>query len=318
MGLLGSIRHGFRCLATNPGLLLLAWISNVAVALPFALAIGGGIDRSVGRSVIHEKLVAGFDFGWYGEYSHAARGLEATFRPGISGVGAFFDNLEAWWTGGLFTGLPLLVGLGVLYAILWAFLLGGALERFAGATASFGASFDERPSGLLVAGGRYLGRFLALSAVLAVGYYGIYKLARWGFGWLEESQREQTVESAVLFRVLAGALVVVFLLLALRTVADYAKVAIVTEGRRNVFSALADGALFVVRHPGRTLGLTFAWVLFGALALALYAQLAPGVGQASWTAVVWAFLVGQAALVVRFALRLGLLAGETRLYQERS
>lgn len=318
MGLFAAMRHGFRCLATNPGLLVFAWGVNVAVALPFALAIGGAIDRSVGRSVIHEKLVAGFDFGWYGEFSHAARGLEATFRPGLSGIGAFFDNLEAWWTGGLFTGFPLLVGLGVLYAVVWALLLGGALERFAGSTATFGRTYDERPSGLLVAGGRYLTRFLGLTALLSVGYYGLYKLARWGFGWLEDTQREQTVESAVLVRVLLGAVVVVFLLLALRTVADYAKVAIVTEGRRNIFSALADGALFVVRNPIRTLGLTLAWVVLGALALALYAILAPGVGQASWTAVVWAFFVGQAALVVRFALRLGLLAGETRLYQERS
>jgi hypothetical protein len=317
MGIFAAIRHGFRCLATNPRLLVLAWFTNVLVALPFAWAIGGAIDRSVGRSVLHEKLVAGFDFGWFGEFSNAARGLEATFRPGLAGIGAFFDNLEAWWTGGLFTGLPLLVGLGVLYAVVWAFLLGGALERFAGATATFGASYDERPGGLLAAGGRYLGRFLGVSAVMAVAYYGVYKLARWGFGWLEEAQRDQTVESAVLVRVLVGALICVFLLMALRTVADYAKVAIVAEGRRDVFSALGAGALFVVRHPARALGLTLAWVLFGALALAVYAQVAPGVGQASWTAVVWAFLVGQMALVVRFALRLGLLAGETRLYQER-
>lgn len=322
MGLFAALRHGFHCLATNPRLLALAWFTNLAVALPFAWAIGGAIDRSIGRSVLHEKLVAGFDFGWYGEFLNAARGLEATFRPGISGIGAFFDNLEAWWTGGLFTGLPLLVGVGVLYAVVWAFLLGGALERFAGATATFGASFgasyEDRPGGLLAAGGRYLGRFLGLSALMAVGYYGLYKLARWGFGWLEETQREQTVETAALVRVLVGAALVVFLLLCLRTVADYAKVAIVAEGRRSVFSALGAGALFVVRHPGRTLGLTVAWVLLGALALALYAQVAPGVGQSSWTAVVWAFLVGQVALVLRIALRLGLLAGETRLYQERS
>lgn len=318
MGLLASVRHGFRAVAAAPGLLALAWVANVAVALPFALSIGDAIDRSVGKSLIHDKLVAGFDFGWYGEFSHAARGLESTFRPGLVGVGALFDNLEAWWTGGLFTGLPVLVGVGALYAVVWAFLLGGAIHRFAATTASFGSGYAERPSGTLAAGGRYLGRFVRLAALVAVGYYGIYKLARWGFGWLEGLGREQTVERTVFFQVLTGAVVIVFLLLAIRTVADYAKVAIVTEERGSVFSALGAGVLFVARHPLRTLALTFTWVLFGALALALYAKIAPGAGQASWTAVVFAFLVGQLALVVRIGLRLGLLAGETRLYQERS
>lgn len=318
MGLLASVRHGFRTLSAAPGLVALAWLANLAVALPFAFAIGGAIDRSVGKSLIHDKLVAGFDFGWYGEFSGAARGLESTFRPGLVGVGGFFDNLEAWWTGGLFTGMPLLVGLGLLYAVVWAYLLGGALHRFAGTTPSFGSGYAERPSGVLAAGGRYLGRFLRLAPLVALGYYAIYKLARWGFGWIEGLQREQTVERTVFFQVLAGAVVIVFLLLALRTVADYAKVAIVTEDRRSVFSALGAGLLFVARHPARTLALTLAWVLLGAAALALYAQLAPGAGQASWSAVVFAFLVGQLALVVRISLRLGLLAGETRLYQERS
>lgn len=318
MGLLASLRHGVRAVVTAPSLVALAWAANVAVALPFALAIGGAIDRSVGKSLIHDKLVAGFDFGWYGEYSAAARGLEATFRPGLLGIGAFFDNLEAWWTGELFTGLPLVVGIGVLYAVVWAFLLGGAIDRFAGTTASFGSGYAERASGPLAAGGRFLGRFVRLAAVVALAYYGVYKLARWGFGWLEDFHREQTVERTVFLQVLVGAFVIVFLLLAVRTVADYAKVAIVTEERRSIFAALGAGALFVVRHPGRTLGLTLAWTLLGALALALYAKLAPGANQASWTAVVVAFLIGQLALVVRIGLRLALLAGETRLYQERS
>lgn len=313
MGPLAAFRQGFRAVAGAPGLLGLAWLANLAVALPFAIALGGAIDHSLGRSLVHEKLVAGFDFGWYGEFSNTARGLEATFRPGLVGVGAFFDNLEAWWTGGLFTGLPLLVGVGALYAVVWAFLLGGALERFATAR-----GYSELPPGLLAAGGRYLGRLVRLAPLVGVAYYGVYKLARWGFAWLEARSREQTVERTVFFEVLAGACVVVFLLLVVRTVADYAKVAIVAEDRRSVLASLLAGLLFVARHPVRTLTLTISWCLVGAAALWLYSRIAPGAGQASWTAVVWAFLVGQAALVVRIGLRLGLLAGATRLYQERS
>jgi hypothetical protein len=79
--------------------------------------------RRSAESVVQEKLRAGFDTGWYGEFQANARGLETTFTPTVVGAGAFFNNVEAWLSGELFTSVPALVGLGVGYLLLWAFLL---------------------------------------------------------------------------------------------------------------------------------------------------------------------------------------------------
>ena len=87
------------------------------------------------------------------------------------------------------------------------------------------------------------------------------------------------------------------------------------EGRRSMLLAALRGVGFVIANPGRTLGLYYGVALVGALALAVYSLLAPGVGQSSWVGVLFAFVVGQLFLIVKLILRLALLGGETALYR---
>jgi hypothetical protein len=292
---------GLRAPGRHWRLVVLLWAVNLAVALPLAAVLAEEIQGSLGRSLVAEELLEGFDTGWHGELHHGGSRLAETFGGELLGAGAFFENLERWWRGDLLSLPPALVAAGVLYAVVWAFLLGGVLERLV------------RPdgSGFFAACGRHWFRFLRLALVAAVLYYLVYRLVRAGFGALETAGRDLTSERTALLWVLAGAALTVLLLAAVRTAFDYAKIAVVAEGRRSALGAAWTGLRFVARRPFATLGLYGAFALLGALLLALYALLPPFAGAGTWATVLLAALVGQLALAARLALRLALLTAET-------
>lgn len=311
-----SIREGIVRAGAAPALLLFLWAVNLVAALPFAAVLAETIHASAGDRLVSHDLVAGWEPSWYGELAADARGFERTFGPAVVGAGAFLRNLEAWWSGRIFTGSAggwglLAAGLG--YALLWALLLGGVIDRLG--RSSGHASWRLSSRELFAAGGRYFFRFVRLAALSGVTYALIYLGARRLFGAIEKAARDVTVERTVLAWVVAGAALVVLLLTLVRVVFDYAKIAVVLEERRSALGAVWAGVRFVARHPLRTLGLFWTFTGVALLLLWLYGALAPSAGPATWAGVILAFLFGQLALVTRLGLRLATLGGEASLYR---
>jgi hypothetical protein len=304
-----SLIAGARRAVSSWRLLAGLWLLNLAVALPAALVVGQSVRDAVGRSLVAEELGRGFDLRWYGEYEARAKGLETTLRPTVAGAGAFLDNLEGLWSGSLFDGFRGLVALGILYALVWTFLLGGVLERLCrpGSGVSFWAAAARR-----------FPRFLALALLAGALYLGLYRLARRVFPWIEEATRDATAERVVLFWNLLAAAVLVTLLLLVRAACDCARIALVLDERRGLWRGAARGAGFVLRRPLAVLGLVAATGLAGALGLAVYAWLAPVAGPTTALGVGAAFVWGQAAVSFRIALRLVLLGSEAALLSSAS
>ncbi len=306
--ILHAISSGLRRALLSLGLVLVLWLVNLLFALPLGVLMADHLQSAIGSSRVHETLRTGFDLDWYGEYAAGAKGVAATFRPSILGAAAFYDNLEDWLTGDLFRGPGALVALGVGYALLWAFLLGGALEHFA-RFERFGVA------GFTAAGGQYFFRFLRLLVISGGLYYLIYRLFRFLLLTIEDRTRDVVVEKTVLFWVLLAASACAFLLVLVRVVFDYAKILVVVESRRSVLGALRDAVRFVLSRPVATFGIYLGLALAGLLLLAAYAAVAPGAGQSTVAAIVFAFLVGQAYLIAKMYLRLSLLAAQMALYQ---
>jgi hypothetical protein len=284
------------------------WLANLLFALPMAAVVGDAIGDSIGGSRVGESLLEGFDLVWHSEYAEKSQGVAGTLAPSQVGVGAFLDNLELWFSGELFGLEPGLVAAGLLYALLWALLAGGVLAHVQSRErATLGSFFSF--------GGEFFFRFVRLALVLAVAYYLVYRFSHWLFGRVEIWTRETTVEKSVLLYNLLAAALVLLLLAGVRMVADYAKIAIVLEDRRSSLLAALRGARFVLRRPLRTFGLMLLVAAIGAGLLLLYSVASPGVGQASWTAVLVAFLVSQLFLFARLGLRVALLAAELELYE---
>ena len=292
----------------SPRLLAVLWLVLVLVALPAGVLIEESLHGAIGASRADEGLRQGLDLSWLGEYASRASGLETTVRASLVGRGAVFDNLESWFSGELFLDWRT-VAFGAAYALVWLFLLGGALDRFAR---------RERQLVLapyMAASARFYPRLLRLTVVSGLLYFAIYRLARWLFPWIERLTRDVTVERHVLLAYLGGALVIVALLGLVNLVFGYAKIAVVYEGRRSSLGALVRAARFVARRPGKALGLYLALALLAVALIGLYALLAPGAGQSTVLTITLAFLAGQLFLVARLALRLTFFSAQTRLYE---
>lgn len=303
--------HGWSRLQRVRRLVAWLWLANILFALPLAALVASGVARSIRSSRIAEILLEGLDLVWHSEYAASTTGVAGSLSPSQVGVGAFLDNVELWFSGRMFELEPGLVAAGVLYGALWAFLLGGTLACL---------QSGERPSLRRFSGfcGEFFGRFLRLVAVMAVPYYLVYRLSGWLFGSIEEWTRDVTQERSVLALYLLAAALIVLLLIVLRMISDYAKIAMVMEDRRSALFAAARGASFVVGRPIRALALVAIAGAIGLLMLYAYHLVAPGTSQASWTAVGAAFALGQLFLIARLSLRLTLLGAELDLYEKTS
>jgi hypothetical protein len=293
-------------------MLLLLWLASFFVALPATVVITESIDASVGESRMRVRLLEGFDTGWHGEYLHTARGIERTVSPSQVGLGAWLDNLDEGWSGRLFTRPWGIVATGGLFALLWLFFLGGILERFRRSRPRFFLS------DFLGSGGEYFFRFLRLAVFSGALYFLVFKLAWWLFPWIRECTEDVTVERTVLLYNLLGAALIVFLLVLIKLIFDYAKVAMVVEERRSAFWALLRGVRFVFRRPLKTFGLVVGFALLLAVVSALYGLVAPGAGQSTASAIVGAFLVSQLFLAAKLFLKLGLLGSQVALYERET
>jgi hypothetical protein len=286
------------------------WLVNLLVAGAMAIPLGDSLRSSIGPSLVHEKLRASFDMGWFGELAGTARGLETTFTPALIGAGAFYSNLEGWLNGRLFTAVPSLVSLGIAYLALWVLLLGGILERM--------ARRERRPTlaDFLSSAGRHFFRFAQLTLMSGVLYVLVYLFGRWLFLTIEDATRDVTVERVVLLFTVVGAALLVFLLCLINAAFDYAKIATMLEGGGKSMVRMAlRGFRFVLAEPRKTMGLYFALGLVGLALLAVYSLVAPGARQATVPGIVLAFLVGQIYLVVKLVIRLTFYASQMALYE---
>jgi hypothetical protein len=293
-------------------MLLFLWLASFFFALPATVVITESIDASAGESRMRVRLLEGFDTGWHGEYLHTARGIETTVSPSQVGLGAWLDNLDEGWSGRLFTRPWGVVATGGLFALLWLFFLGGILERLRRSRPRFFLS------DFLGSGGGFFFRFFRLAVVSGVLFYLVFRLAWWLFPWIRERTEDITVERTVLLYNLLGAALIVLLLVLIKLIFDYAKIAMVVEGRRSALWALLRGLRFVLRRPLRTFGLVVGFALLLALVFTVYGFVAPGAGQATPLAIVGAFLVSQLFLVAKLFLKLGLLGSQVALYEREA
>ena len=300
---------GLRLVLRTPSLLAWVYCTTLVVALPLALAMKHLLQGSFEGSLVEDTMRRGFDLSWYEEFAAGSSGLGKTFGPRVVGILPVLGNLERLLDGRLPQVDPAVAGAGVAVVLAWSLLLGGILSRFAHA---------EEPhsrSGFLARGGLFFWRFLRLSAISGLLYWGIFLgIGQPLHGWIETATRDATVERTVLiYTVLAYALVGL-LFLATQLVLDYARISLVVEERRSVVLALVRALGFIRDHRRAVLGLYLLLAAASLLWFLTYVWLAPGPNQATWTSVLLAFALGQAYLLGRWMLKLWFLASQTRLF----
>jgi len=305
----GATAAGFRRALGSPLLIVAAWLLTVFAALPVTVVLGNSLQASFGRTLAAEPMAEGFDETWYGEYRGSAKGIEKSFDPTLAGVGGVLANLEAWVTGSTTERFAGLIGVALLFAVIWALFLGGAIERYA---------YTDGPRGvtaIISAGGRYWGRFVRLAVLSGVVYYGVYRLHGWLMDVLEDRLVDVTEETRAMWATLAVYAGTALILVLVRACFDYAKIAIVIEDRRSALLSAVQGIAFVVTHPISAAGVVLLIAVVAAVPLALYTWMRPSVVTPGWGGVIYVVLVGQAWMFARLTLRLTLLGAQTALYQ---
>jgi hypothetical protein len=193
--------------------------------------------------------------------------------------------------------------------VIWIFLAGGILDRYA-------RNRPTRATGFFGRCGVFFFRFLRLGALALVAYWLLYACVHaWLFGTLYPwATRDLTVErSAFFLRVLLYAVFGV-LLFGCNLIFDYAKIRAVVEDRRSMIGALVSAVRFVVRQPGRAVGLYALDGLTFLVVVLAYGAVAPGAGGAGWS--LWAgLLVTEVFLLARLWVKLVFYASQTALFQ---
>ena len=215
---------GLRSVLRTPSLLAWVYLTTLVVALPLTLAMKDLLQGSFEGSLAEDNLRQGFDLAWYQEFAAGRTGLGKTFGPTVVGILPVLSNLERLLDGKLHQVDPTVLGAGILMVLVWSLLLGGILSRFA---------HEGEPhlrAGFLAQGGLFFWRFLRLSLISGLLYWGIFR----GIGqplhrWIEAATRDTTVERTVLIYTVLAYSLVGLLFLMTQLVLDYARISLVVE-----------------------------------------------------------------------------------------
>ena len=279
----------------------LAWLISFLLALPLAALMRSHLAGSMGRSLAATRLREGWDDLWFQGFEVRAKGLAATFQPSVVGVGAVLDGLDSMLTGNLWLQHGALLGVGLVYALAWVFLSAGFIGTYVG----------RGEGGFMARGAHLFPRFVAL-ALLAAPLYGVILLVILpGLGGLVETINRETIDERIHFAWVAGKYLVVWLgVWVVSLVVDYARVLSARTPKRGLIPVVRGAVGLVWSRRGRVFGLSACLLLVGAALFGAHAIVAPGAGDATWAAVLAAFLVSQAYLFARILLRCATFASE--------
>jgi hypothetical protein len=247
------------------------------------------------------------NYEWWQEFSAQATGVGSAFTPRTIGFGGVLDNVSGVLDN---VARPAVIGgVGAAYVLLWVFLVGGILDRFA-------RGRPVRTAAFFAACGVFFFRFLRLG-VIALAVYAL--LFGYLHPWLFDAFYPWATHNLAVERtafLLRFALYLVFgaLLASCNLLFDYAKIRAVVEDRRSMIGALMAAFRFVRRQPGDTFGLYLLNGLAFTLLLALYAGVAPGAGGTGgslWLGVA----VTQVYLALRLWVKLVFYASQVSLFQ---
>jgi hypothetical protein len=300
-------RDGWKRVLAAPALVAGVFALTFLLALPLVITLRGLLAAHLGGSLAAETAASGINYDWWQEFTAQATGLGTTFTPSVIGFATVLDNI-----GGVLDArariAPLATALA-LYLVGWAFLSGGILDRYA----------RQRPirvHGFFAASGAYGVRFVRLAVIAGLIYWWLFAYVH---PWLFDTQfdnltRGMNTERAAF---LVRAIFYVFfggVLLAVNLVVDYTKVRIVVEDRRSALGAIAAAVRFIRAHLRQVLALYALNSLTFLVLIAVWALIAPGVGDAGLS--MWAgFVVAQLYIVARLLLKVQFVASQIALFQ---
>jgi hypothetical protein len=307
---LAIVRDGLHRVARAPLILIGVWAVTALTALPGAAALYAAIAADLDSSMAAANAAAGVNTWWWQEFLARQPAFAESFQPIIIGFAAVLANANAFLAAA--PPGPSFAVTAAVYVLLWLFLLGGILDRYA-------RQRRVGTHGFFAASGVFFFRFLRLAVIAALVWTSVFGLLH---GWLLRDlhgwlTRETTVERTAFVLYVVLTFVFVTIVAALMVIFDYAKVRAVVEDRRSMVGAIVAGTRFVRRNTGGVAGVFLLNALLFGLVLAAYGLVARGAAGGSAVAVAAGFLVAQAYIAARLFVKLSFYASAVALFQDR-
>ena len=299
-----SFLDGARRVAHAPLLIAGIYLLTALTAVPLGLIVSDAVESHAGDGVTADNVVSDVDGTWWEGFEAQSSGVAGTGQPHIIGLAAVLWNLSDLLDAEPLHGSAIMAM--VAYLVVWAFLIGGLLDRLA-------RQLRVGTVGFFAACGVYFFRFCRLAVMAGVVYAVLFTLVH---TWLLDdlyTLATRNVDSEHTAFAIRGGLYTLFglLLLAVNLVFDYAKIRAVVEDRRSMVGAALAAIRFVRRRPADVVGLYLLNSMVFLVILAVYAGVATG--QSSWLGV----LVGQAYVVARLFATLVFYASQTAYFQSQ-
>lgn len=319
--------EGLAAVRRNWGLAVFLLVLNLGMGASLAIPLAHVLEKDLEGKDAAANMMYAFDYAWWSRWSEAQRGWTRSFAPDILGSGFAFKNLDLLLKGQLPAGLlaprseggadreatslmnPIILVLGVAYLILQTFLTGGIL----GVLRSPGGGWTVRA--LLHGSGFYFGRFLRMTLLVLLADFLWFRIHAPFAAWADRNAIESVAETTALAWSFGkyGSLLLGLLLVHL--VAGYAKVIMVLEERSSALLALLSAASFCASRFLRVAGHYATIAILALLLLAGWSVLDSTVTVVGYKTQLLAFVFAQAFVLLRIALRLGLLGGQVAIYR---
>lgn len=289
-----------------PWLVIGAWLTTVALALPLTLALDRQIEAHLDASMAAQTAASSVNFDWWNEFLAQTSGVGLAFVPAILGFAAVLKNVSQVAD---LTDVPLVVDIAVAtHIVVSMFLAGGVLDRLARDRAVGAGAFFS-------ACGVYLFRFIRLAAIAAVLYWLLFgPYHRWLFDDVYPILTSNITVERTAFVIRVGLYVAFALpLFFVNMLFDYAKIRAVVEDRRSMIGAVIAAWRFIRRQPIAAWALYKTNALLFLMVIGLYYLAAPSAAMPDLPA----FAIGQLYIVLRVIVRLQFAASQTALFQGR-
>jgi hypothetical protein len=316
--MLTSLRDGCRTIGINWGLVVLVLVTNLAFALVVAVPLSLELEGALANRGASSTMLYDFDFDWWSQWSAEHQGPEASLAPDLLGTGFALKNLDLLLRGWLPAGLfargegqppvdPLILGLGLGYLVLQAFLTGGLISVF------------RRPRGgwtvrgLVHGSGFYFGRMLRLGLLGLGAFWLVFALNAPFARWVDRLGREAVSERTALLLTFGRYALLLVALLLVHMVFSHARVLVVREERLSGLLAALSSLVFCTRRFLAAWGQYLAVVAAGLLLLTAFALVDSWLTVVGYRTQLLALVLFEAFMAARIALRLWLVASQLEL-----
>jgi hypothetical protein len=327
-----ALLEGWRRVARSFGLVLLLLAVNLLSAAVLAVPLARTLERDLEHKDAARGMMHGFDFPWWSQWSDVQHGWTSSFAPDVFGVGFAFRNLDLLLHGYVPAGLfvtrepvessgagagtgdgagvdPVILALGAAYLVLQTFLAGGVLATLRGPRGTWTVR------GLLHGSGFYFARFLRLGLLVLLVHLVLFQVNAPLARWADHRAREAVSEVTAHFWLLGRHALLLLAILWVNMVSGYAKAIVVLEERSSAVLALLSALTFALARPLRAFGHYLTIAALGVALLTVWSLLDSGWETVGYGTQLVTFVLAQALMAGRIALRLALWAGQIVLYR---